>query len=98
VGIWGLETVKWGYIDKTGKTVINPQFYTATDFSEGLATVNTGSLCGYIDKTGTMVISPQFDAANDFSDGLARVWIRSENTGKTGYIDHTGAYVWEPTN
>lgn len=30
---------KWGYIDKTGKEVVIPQFYDAKDFSEGLAMV-----------------------------------------------------------
>jgi hypothetical protein len=30
---------KWGYMDKMGKMVVEPQFDTATDFSEGLAVV-----------------------------------------------------------
>ena len=33
------ETGKWGFIDKQGKMVINPQFDYAGDFSEGLAKV-----------------------------------------------------------
>src|SRR5262252_8372250 len=32
-------TMKWGYIDKTGKTVIVPQFESASGFSEGLAVI-----------------------------------------------------------
>jgi hypothetical protein len=57
---------KWGYIDKTGKFVINPQFDFARDFSEGLAAVKIGGKCGYINKTGKIVIKPQFDDARDF--------------------------------
>jgi hypothetical protein len=44
----------WGYIDKTGKTVVNPQFISASSFSEGLAAVriDTGktSKWGYISR------------------------------------------------
>src|SRR5262249_43054146 len=40
---------KWGYIDKTGKVVISPQFDSAGIFSEGLACVRKGRKVGYID-------------------------------------------------
>ena len=84
---------QWGYIDKTGKIVINPQFDSAWDFSEGLAWVKVGGKWGYIDKTGKIVINPQFDDAHDFHDGLALVVVE----GLYGYIDRTGHYVWRPT-
>jgi hypothetical protein len=45
----------WGYIDKTGKLVINPQFAGASSFSEGLALVWVGAKAGYIDKAGKFV-------------------------------------------
>src|SRR5262245_32107903 len=67
-----------GYIDRTGKIVIKPQFDGATDFSEGLAVVAVhegGYKEGYIDETGKMVIPPQFDKATAFSEGLALVGI-----------------------
>ncbi|MEO0020342.1 MAG: WG repeat-containing protein [candidate division WOR-3 bacterium] len=66
---------KWGYIDKTGNLVINPQFDDAWSFSEGLAVVQIGDKLGYIDKTGNLVISPQFAFASAFSEGLAAVMI-----------------------
>jgi hypothetical protein len=84
---------KWGYIDKTGKVAIKPQFGGTDQFSEGLAAVEVGDTWGYIDKTGKIVINPQFDYANQFSDGLAAVYIGD----KYGYIDRTGKYVWEPS-
>jgi len=50
---------KWGFIDKTGKIVIEPKFDNiARDFSEGLALFNLGSKYGYIDKTGKYVWEP----------------------------------------
>ncbi len=84
-----------GYIDKTGKVVIKPQFDgdSARDFYEDLAAVKIGGKWGYIDKTGKVVIKPQFDDAVYFQEGLAGV----EIGGKLGYIDKTGKYVWKPT-
>lgn len=43
---------KWGYIDTSGKYVIQPQFTHASSFRDGLAQVG---LLDYIDKTGTYV-------------------------------------------
>src|SRR2546428_11275103 len=67
---------KWGYIDKTGKMIIQPQFEDIRFFSEGLACVTVdGKKYGYIDKTGSFVITPQYDAALSFSNGRAAVQI-----------------------
>ena len=41
---------KTGYIDRTGKTVIKPQFDMALNFSEGLAYVRSDNKSGYMDK------------------------------------------------
>uniref|UniRef100_A0A7C4CB44 WG repeat-containing protein n=1 Tax=candidate division WOR-3 bacterium TaxID=2052148 RepID=A0A7C4CB44_UNCW3 len=52
---------KWGYIDKSGSLVVNPQFDWAADFSEGLARVGIGVWplkYGYIDKNGKFVWEP----------------------------------------
>ncbi len=67
---------RYGYIDKTGHFVINPQFDFAWIFSEGLAAVLIGDeetgKWGYIDKTGHFVINPQFNfGAFNFSEGLS---------------------------
>lgn len=72
---------KSGYIDKTGKVVISPQFDRAREFFEGLATAKFGGKWGYIDKSGKYVINPQFDWAEEFSEGLAPV----EIGGKWGW-------------
>ena len=87
------ENGKYGYMDKDGNVVINPQFDRADDFSEGLARVRIGDektgKWGYIDKEGKFVINPQFDCAEDFSEGLAKVKVG----GKYGWIDKTGKIV-----
>ena len=52
----------YGYIDRTGKMIIKPQFVDARDFSEGLARVTIDVFhWGYVDTTGRMVIEPRFD-------------------------------------
>ena len=51
---------KWGYINKTGKTAIEPQFDNAGGFQEGLAQIRMGDKCGFIDKSGKIAIKPQF--------------------------------------
>lgn len=73
----GLKLVKidgkYGFIDKTGKIIIKPQFEYAYDFSEGFGRIVAKGKYGFIDKTGKIIIKPQFDDAWNFSDGLAKV-------------------------
>lgn len=101
------QTFKYGYIDESGKIVINPMFESAEIFSEGLAGVCIGHGCyysrpsdkpkeegkwGFIDKTGAMAIPPQFTYVSTFHEGLAAVSVG----GKWGYIDKTGRFVINP--
>ena len=64
---------KYGFIDKSGKVVIELQFDDAGYFSEGLACVEKDDKYFFIDKSGKVVIEPQFDEVGDFSEGLAKV-------------------------
>ena len=86
---------KFGFINKSGKVVIPPQFDYADDFKNGFAIVrvgdsSTGKL-GFIDKTGTFVVNPVLEADGilnvfDFTEGLAAVRIGREASGLWGYI------------
>ncbi len=89
-----LEENGFGFVNKKGEFVINPQFKLASDFREGMAIVlqNDGDKFGYIDKSGKIVINPQFDFAAWFSEGLAAF----ENNDKIGFIDKKGKYVINP--
>ncbi len=91
-----------GYIDRTGKIVIQPQFRKVTRFSEQLAAVaNASYRWGYVDTEGKVVIKPQFAEANGFHEGFACVRIRKTQPwygkGDTwGYIDKAGKMVIQP--
>ena len=92
---------KIGFMDKSGKIIIQPQFYDLGDddgskFSEGLALVLIPSetnlrvqKLGYIDKTGKVIINANVVGADDFSEGLEGVRYQEsgKNFGKKGYID-----------
>jgi hypothetical protein len=47
-----------GFIDKTGKIVIEPQFDLALDFDSGIASVKVGDRWGYIDTNGKYIWNP----------------------------------------
>jgi hypothetical protein len=95
----------WGYIDRSGKLVIKPQYHFADDFSEGLAGVVTNRQYGFINRKGEMVIQPRFvprtggphgfgiGGTSYFAEGLACV---REVGGLYGYIDKKGDFVIPP--
>ena len=92
---------KYGYINASGKIVINPQFKLSSDFREGLAVAQADNqLYGYIDKKGTWVIQPQYDYAFNFEDGIACVRTKVQGapdwTSLSGYIDRSGKFVIPP--
>lgn len=84
---------KWGFVDKTGKVVINPQFSAVSDFSDGKCGVrNSENKWGFIDKEGKISISHQFDGISDFKNGKCVV----TSSGKDGVIDQDGKYIINP--
>ncbi len=80
---------KWGYRDRKGNVVIQPDYDDAFEFSEDLACVERDGKLGYIDKKGEQVIDFKYDSATSFADGLASVTIGE----KSGYIDKHGGEV-----
>ncbi len=66
--------VRWGYLDTTGREVIEFKYRYARRFSEGLAAVqDTLGKWGYVDRQGHEVIAPQFSFAQAFHCGVAKV-------------------------
>jgi hypothetical protein len=91
------ETKKYGFIDETGKLIIDFDFDVCTSFSEGLAVAGIDDLYGYIDKTGNWVIEPQFKILYPFHEGLpAVVFPKNRNKGREGFIDKKGNIAFKP--
>jgi hypothetical protein len=87
----------FGFVDKSGKYVIDPRFDDAFCFSEGTAAVRIGDAergqWGFIDSTGKFVIDRQWGFAYAFKDGMALVATAGGLTKKWGVIDKTGQTV-----
>ena len=83
---------RFGFLDASGKIVIQPQFIAARDFSEGLAAVQVetedGKKWGFVDVNGRFVIDPKFSVEpGDFHDGWTVV---TKNSKKKTYCRKDG--------
>ena len=87
------ETVKFGYIDGAGNTIIPVIYDRANSFSDGMACVGVwknGALnFGYIDKSGNIAVPIQYHTALSFREDMAVVEIDK----KYGAIDKLGNIV-----
>lgn len=82
--------LKAGYLDKSGRVVVEATYILGHDYSEELALVWDGKIRRYLDKTGKIVIElPAGASAQSFQEGLAAVKIGNE----AGFIDKTGKIV-----
>lgn len=96
-----------GFLDTKGALAIPAEYFSASDFSEGLAAVgildktlvddwHAGRRWGYIDKKGTLVIDTKYTSCGSFHEGLAYACSDDKFNGKFGYIDKTGREVIPP--
>ena len=63
----------FGYINKSGEYVIQPQFSKAKSFSEGYAAVEKNKAWGFIDTKGAWAIEPTYDKVKYFNSGYVLV-------------------------
>ena len=70
--------MKWGFIDKDGKMMIEPQYDDAHSFSNGYAAIKANGKWGFINTDGDLVIEPQFSEVKDFNE-QGNVFVQSEN-------------------
>ena len=86
--------LKWGFISKSGKVVINPQFENVGHFNNKKCPVqNNKGKWGFINEKGLIDISYQFDYAGSFdSKGHAIIKL----TNKYGVIDEDGKFIINP--
>ena len=86
---WQTTGRHWGFIDRTGKMVIEARYDFVRDFHDGRAVVNSGTDCALINRAGERVNASTV-AAGDFSEGLCAIM---DSSGKYGYIDTLGQTV-----
>lgn len=82
-------TQKYGYCDRTGNILIQPQFDHALPFKNGRANVKLGELRGFIDKQGKWVVQPQFISWEGF-DYSDFAFVKFKGDENYGVIDRVG--------
>lgn len=86
---------KWGFINNSGKLIIDYSYDAVSSFSEDVAAVANWEVFGdstrlkwnYIDKSGKKIMDLYFDDALPFHQGLAAVNV----SGQWKWIDKKGA-------
>lgn len=93
------KVVKAGYIDTSGKIVIEAKYQSSNDksrdFSEGLASVRIDGEFGYINKKGELVIAPQYAKTHPFNEGYAVV---EPIFGERIIIDQSANVILDPVS
>ena len=94
---------KYGFKDQTGKTIINPEYDKAFEFSEGLAGVRQNGKWGFIDISGEEIVKPQYDYIGSFHNGIAHIntgckvdGYGNPHGGLWGLMDKTGREIIPP--
>lgn len=77
---------KYGYLDHSGKTIVEFEYEVARPFHDGLAVVRKNGKWGVIDKKAKVVLEPKYDYIFEYSEGLAMV----KEGDKLGFIDTQG--------
>lgn len=86
------------FLNKKGKKVINIDYKSIGNFSDGLAPFSIRTLdswnykFGAINTNGMIEIQPEYDYLSRFSEGLAVVEINK----KQGFINKTGTIIIQP--
>lgn len=57
---------KWGYINKSGEWLIQPQFDKVYDFNNGFAIIENQGRMGFINKKGEIVIAAIYERVDHF--------------------------------
>jgi hypothetical protein len=88
---------KYGFINRRGAVVLEPQYDYAADFIDGLAKVQSDGRWGFIDVTGKLrfTLPPETQDALDASEGMA--WFLSSKEERWGLCDDKGRVILEPT-
>lgn len=82
----------YGYMNKKGQWLIEPEYEYANSFSNGFAGVCMDDKWGYIDEEGYVIVDPYFDIVHNFNkDGFATAILgrdkyQVDESGRITYI------------
>ena len=93
----GYQNAQEGFIDHSGRFVIEPPFSNADGFSEGIGLVFQDQGFKFIDRNGNQLFGRTFWAATPFASGLAHVGVGLRTAWRWAYIDGKGTVVYEYT-
>lgn len=88
---------KWGFVNKDGTFIINPQYDYAMSFQEDRAAIKKGNFWGYIDQNNSWIAHPQFLWAGEFQQGIAKVLLgpsANDFFNHYAYLDRAGNVIW----
>ena len=90
---------KWGFINKNGSIVIQPQFSKVHDFSEGLAAVQKeeNGTWGFINTKGEYVLASKFhNEPRDFHEDVTFVMLQNSSWSEHNYaaLDRSGNILY----
>lgn len=93
------DTELYGYINKDGEWIIEPQFSVADPFCEGYAVAKfpddeVDKKSCFFDNTGEKIICDDYYIYSDFSSGLAGAL--DTKTYKVGYVNTDGEWAIKP--
>ncbi len=83
---------KFGFIDKTGKKVVDFKYDYVGDFQNGIATVGINGKYGIINKLGKEVLPVEYDQKISFEKDTMALLVKND---KYGLIDNTGNLILE---
>ena len=81
---------KYGILDASGKTVLEPTIEEMGTLSDGLILTKMDGKYGYMSGDAKWIIEPTFVKADPFNEGLAFIY---DEAGKKGLIDKTGKKI-----
>jgi hypothetical protein len=69
---------KTGFLDSNGKVIIKPEYKSAGDFKEGVASVCTSGKCGLIDIMGRKRIDFLYDSISILGENRYAAWLKGK--------------------
>ncbi len=84
---------KWGFIDVTGKLVVNQEWDEVKDFSGGYAAVLRGGKWGFVHEDGRLAVEPAWQMCGNAREDMAAV---SQNN-RWGHVNLSTGQLTVPT-